>query len=250
MNQAIINSLGKRAAKMFRDGTLSETQVMRYYKQNKAEVDGFMFSQYTDQELFHISKETHNVLLRNEIQKVLAKRKEVDLRVKEQNAENQRILKERLVNAINGMSLRQVKARLKKMFKARKEDLELEAACLLLDLEHSNLAAKTAAGNDRKHMYEHKSRLIQRLHPILRRLGWRYGVSDSPGKRAQYIVYCYLGTTNEQVSWHANEFSIRQALPYIDCMWDGKCASTLIKILDYIKLRFFGQEPAMVPAAA
>lgn len=250
MDRSIVESLGKRAAKLFREGKLSEAQVMRYYKQNKAEVDGFLFSQYTDKELFRISRDTHNVLLRNEIVKVLALRKETDLRVKEQNADNQRILKERLVNAIDGMSLRQVKARLKKMVKVRKDNLELTTAYLLLETEHANLAAKTAGGEVKKQMYEHKTRLIERLHPLLKRLGWRYGVSDSPGKRAQYIVYCYLGTTNEQVSWHANEFSIRQALPYIDCMWDGKCASTLIKILDYIKVRFIDQEPSLVPVAA
>ena len=217
----------------------TEAQRLRRYKLNAEEAEAFCPNQYSIRELRMERKLTRNILLRRKIDQFIESYRAIEEKSRAQNAENMAKLNLRLIDAINGLPLRRVKRILKGMVKKNRRNLELKAAHLLLETEFANLCAKKATTNLlRSIIYERKTKLLEALEPVLSELGWRHGVQAASGKHAKYIIFCYL-PTGEQVSWHCNEFELCLAYPPIDVFWDGKPCTTLCKILDYIKIKFF-----------
>ena len=234
MEQFVLNGVGKKMRSGFLKGQVSESAVMAMYRKNKKEADSFSCFGYRQHEIDQMAKETHNPLLRKNLEEsllVMQQKRQASLN---QNDLSLQKLEEFKVNGC-GVGLRKV---LKRMKKEAKNSMEAKLVLLLLETEYANLSAKQHNGMIKKKIYELKAILLYQMADYLEELGWKYGINDATGKNASYLVYVYL-PNNVQLTWHCNEYDIYEYYPFIDDQWDGQVCKTLDKILEYIETNYY-----------
>lgn len=149
----------------------------------------------------------------------------------DQNALNQERLKCLEYNAC-GIGLKKVIREMKYLCRCNRHNLQMNITYLFLCLEWANQNAKRYCGELREVIYERKNYLMKKLAPLLKKAGYRHGLSYNTGKNASYVLYCYL-PNGDQVSWHTQWNMYDVFLP-INVEWDHKPATTMVKIINYI----------------
>ena len=150
MEQFVLNGVGKKMRSCFLKGQVSESAVMAMYRKNKKEADSFSCFGYRQHEIDQMAKETHNPLLRKNLEEsllVMQQKRQASLN---QNDLSLQKLEEFKVNGC-GVGLRKV---LKRMKKEAKNSMEAKLVLLLLETEYANLSAKQHNGMIKKKIYE------------------------------------------------------------------------------------------------
>lgn len=149
----------------------------------------------------------------------------------EQNVLNLNRLKDLEMNAC-GIGLRKVIKVMKKLSRRYHHNLKLRITYLFMCIEYANLCAKRHVGDLRDTIYNRKEYLLEKLAPLLKKSDYKFGLSFRPGKNSASVFYCYL-PNGQQISWHTT-WRMSDVFPEIQVEWDGQCASTMLKLVNYI----------------
>ena len=104
-------------------------------------------------------------------------------------------------------------------------------------MPYANLSAKKCHGETRRLIYDRKTDLLLQMAGLLKEQGWKHGVGDATGKKANFIVFVYL-PDGTQLTWHDNDYHVYCLYPNIDDVWDGQVCMNMQKILNYIHSRY------------
>lgn len=227
----MFTTLTNKEKKAFNRGDLSEKDA--------ADIENFRIAEAVsydveDPEKLHKGYNHINRLIR---EKCIAFKKPPiisKMSVEEANRRNIVLLKKSRHNAC-GIGSKQLKLRLNKLIKSG--DKVANILRNLIEAEDSNINAKKYFGKYKDSYYSKKESCLFNAFQYMNELGWKYGYSLDVGKNAKFVVYVYL-PNGEQLSWHMVEDAYISILPKIDVKWDGKPATTLTKLYDYVMVAY------------
>jgi len=231
VTEEMLRMVGKKMAKQYRKGEVSDTKIVDMYLKNKRRAEEFDGFNYSVHALMKERADSHNPCLKEKIDRLIKEHKEKQLLAESQNLVNIERYDNLYSNAWHGRGLRSMMSALKWICK-HGADLNAKILHLILSTEVANVCAKKCSGTRRK-IYQRKDILMRRLADLLHQSDWKFGISANPGKNASYVVYCYL-PDGEQLSWHSQNHDMYKYFPPIDVSWDGQASSVLTKIENYL----------------
>lgn len=238
MTQTILNGVSRKMQLAFINGAISENVLIKQYERNRREAETFSIFGFKMQDIIDAFRATHNPILKARLQQAIEDIKDRQRKGADQNKLSIEKLQNFKESAL-GVGLRKVINRMRRLCR-KHPSCEALLTLTLLEIEFANLAAKMPriSKSTKEYIYERKSILLERIQPLLKECGWRYGYNDANGKNACYIIYVYL-PNGVQLSWHTNDYYLYKYYPLIDAEWDGQVCMTMEKLLTYIENKYY-----------
>ena len=105
----------------------------------------------------------------------------------------------------------------------------------LIDAEEASIAAKNTYGKYVEYNYNKKSKYIREAIEKLKNTNLYYCWQEDKEYGMDYVFYVVL-PTKEQVSWHGSNIDdMKNVIKNEKFEWDGKLASTLLKLINCLK---------------